>query len=133
MKLVCSEPKTKVFQIIVSAYTQLCALEPRLEKNPDFKKRYEATIKVNLENEHVRRIEDEELSSSGSDPQWYVPHHPVFNPNKPEKVRRVCNATSKFKGVSLNDKLVAGPDLLQNLIGIIFRFRQSSIPMTADI
>ena len=117
----------------VSAYTQLCSLERRLEKNPDLKKRYEATINVDLENEHVRRLEDEKLSSSGSDPQWYVPHHPVINPNKPEKVRRVCNAASKFKGVSLNDKLVAGPDLLQNLIGIIFRFRQSSIAMTADI
>ena len=117
----------------VFAYTQLCSLERRLEKNRDLKKRYEATIKVDLENEHVRRLEDEELSSSGSDPQWYVPHHPVINPKKPEKVRRVCNAASKFKGVSLNDKIVAGPDLLQNLIGIIFRFRQSSTAMTADI
>ena len=118
--------------INVSAYTQRCSLERRLEKNPDLKKRYEATIKVDLENEHVRRFEDEELSPSTNDPNWYVPHDPVFNPNNPEKMRRLCNAASKFQGVSLNDKLVAGPDL-QNLVGIIFRFRQSRIAMTADI
>ena len=35
--------------------------------------------------------------------------------------------------MSLNDKLVAGTDLLENLIGIMFRFRRSSIAMTADI
>ena len=65
--------------------------------------------------------------------QWYVPHHPVINPHKPEKVRRVCNAAANYKGGSLNDKLRTGPDLLQNLVGIIFRFREHSIALTADI
>ena len=62
-----------------------------------------------------------------------VENHPVENPNKPGKVRRVCNAGSKFRGVSLNDNLLTGPDLLQNLIGIIFRFREQKIAITADI
>ena len=57
----------------------------------------------------------------------------MLNPNKPDKVRRVCNAASKFGGVSLNDSLLAGPDLLQSLIGIIFRFREKKIALTADV
>ena len=65
--------------------------------------------------------------------QWYLPHHPVKHPHKPGKVRRVCNAASKFKGVPLNDKLLSGPDLLRNLVGIVFRFREHEIAMTADI
>ena len=44
--------------------------------------------------------------------EWYLPHHPVLNPNKAGKVRRVCNAASKYKEVCLNDKLPAGPDLV---------------------
>ena len=65
--------------------------------------------------------------------QWYLLHHPVKHPHKPGKVRRVCNAASKFKGVSLNDKLLSCPDLLRNLVGIVFRFREHEIAMTADI
>ena len=64
--------------------------------------------------------------------EWYLPHHPVLNPNKPGKVRRVCNAASKYKEVCLNHKLLAGPDLLHGLIGTIFRFREGPIALTAD-
>ena len=39
----------------------------------------------------------------------------------------------QIRGVSLNDNLLTGPDLLQNLIGIIFRFREQKIAITADI
>ena len=65
--------------------------------------------------------------------EWYLPHHPVLNPNKPGKVRRVCNDASKYKEVCLNDKLVAGRDLLHGLIGTIFRFCERPIALTADI
>ena len=30
--------------------------------------------------------------------QWFLPHHPVLNLNKPGKVRKVFNAASIFKG-----------------------------------
>ena len=46
---------------------------------------------------------------------WNLPHHPVLNPNKCWKVRRVCNAASKYKDVCLMDKLLARLDLLQGL------------------
>ena len=65
--------------------------------------------------------------------QWYLPHHPVKHPHKPGKVRRVCSAASKFKGISLNDKLFSGPGLLRNLVGIIFRFKENHIAISADI
>ena len=62
-----------------------------------------------------------------------MPHHPVLNTNKPRKVRRVCNAASKYKEVCLNDKLLAGPDLLHGMIGTIFRLREGPVALTADI
>ena len=62
-----------------------------------------------------------------------MPHHPVLNPHKPDKVRRVCNAASKFRGHSLNDMLLAGPDLLANLMGILARFREERYALSADI
>jgi len=57
----------------------------------------------------------------------------VTNPNKPGKLRRVLNASSKFKGTSLNDKLLTGPDLIGDLLGILLRFRENSVAITADV
>ena len=57
----------------------------------------------------------------------------MLNPNKPGKMRRVCNAASKYKGLCLNDKLLAGPDLLHGLIGTIFRFLEGPVALTADM
>ena len=81
----------------------------------------------------MRVLDEAELENTRSDLQWYVPHLHVLNTNKPDKVRRVCNAASKFGGFSLNDNLMAGPDLLQSRIGIIFRFREKQNALTADV
>ncbi|XP_075255010.1 uncharacterized protein LOC142346831 [Convolutriloba macropyga] len=56
-----------------------------------------------------------------------------MNSTKPGKVRRVLNGASKFQGVSLNKVLLTGPDLLQNLIHMLIRFRQQQIAVSADI
>ena len=116
-----------------SAVSQLKCLERRLEKDANLKQRYRETIDVDVQKGFVRVLGEAELENTKSDLQWYVLHLPVLNPNKPDKVRRICNAASKFGGVSLNDHLMAGPDLLQSLIGIIFRFREKQIALTADV
>ena len=97
------------------------------------KKLYQDSIKIDVEKGFVRIIKQEELKATKLERQWYVPHYPVENPNKPGKVRRVCNAAFKFRGISLKDNLLTRPDLLQNLIGIIFRFREQKIAITADL
>ena len=45
-------------------------------------------------------------------------------------MRRVCNATSEFEGLSLNKSIFIEPDLFQNLVGI---FREKPFGMSADI
>ena len=65
--------------------------------------------------------------------EWYLPHHPVVHPHKPGKVRRVLNGAARFQGQSLNNLLLTGPDLLQNLIHILIRFRQHPHAVSADI
>ena len=109
------------------------SLEYRLEKKPELKKLYQDAINVDVERGFVRILKQEELEATKLERQSYVPHHPVESPNKPGKVRRVCNAASKFRGISPNGNLLTGPDLLQNLIGIIFRFREQKIAITAII
>ena len=95
------------------------SLEYRLEKTPELKNFYQDSIKVDVEKGFIRILKPEELEATKIERQWYITHHPVEKPNKPDKVRRVCNAASKFRGISLNDNLLTGPDLLQTLIGIM--------------
>ena len=115
-----------------SALGQLYSLERRLQRDPNLKNLYQQSIDTDVEKGFVEILdESEEKGTFGK--EWYLPHHPVLNPNKPGKVRRVCNAASKYKEVCLNDKLLAGPDLLHGLIGTIFRFREGPIALTADI
>ena len=63
--------------------------------------------------------------------EWYSPHHTVINPQKPGNGRGVFNAASKYKEVCLHDKLLAGPDLLNGLIGTIARFSEKLMALTA--
>ena len=64
---------------------------------------------------------------------WYLPHHPVLNVNKPGKVRVVFDCAAKHHGTSLNDQLFQGPDLTNNLVGVLTRFRQEPIALMADV
>ena len=64
---------------------------------------------------------------------WYLPHHAVLNPKKPDKVRVVFDCAARYKGESLNDKCFSGPDLINRLIPVLIRFRQHRFAFTADI
>ncbi|XP_066910474.1 uncharacterized protein [Clytia hemisphaerica] len=64
---------------------------------------------------------------------WYLPQYGVFNPNKPGKIRLVFDAAAKFQGTSLNDALYTGPDLLNNMLGVLMRFRTHHFAFSAYI
>ena len=78
-------------------------------------------------------LESQELEDVKNEPQWYLPHHQVINFSQPENFRRKCNAALKDKCVGRNDKQIKCVDLLQNLVGINFRFHEFEIAMIADI
>ena len=111
----------------------MLSLERRLEKTPEIKALYSETIKADLAKGYVRNLSLDVVKSTANSQQWYLPHHPLQKPDKPDKLRRVCNAASRFSGTSLNDVLLPGPDLLCDLLGILIRFRLFPIAVCGDI
>ncbi|XP_031755219.1 uncharacterized protein LOC116409808 [Xenopus tropicalis] len=64
---------------------------------------------------------------------WYLPLFGVYHPKKPQQIRVVFDSSAQCCGVSLNDILLKGPDLNNNLLGVLLRFRKDTIAFMADI
>ena len=84
-----------------------------------------------LDKDYARKVIDKDQDSSKI--LWYLPHHPVLNPHKPEKVRVVFDCSAKYGNTSLNDQLLQGPDMTNTLVGVLTRFREERVAMTSDI
>ena len=112
------------------AEKQLKQLKAKLSTKPVLREKYEETLQKDLQNGYVVKIDP---CTDNTKSVSYLPHHPVSNENKPGKIRRVTNASSIFQGQSLISNLLKGPDLLSNLVGIILRFREGHIAISADI
>ena len=62
----------------------------------------------------------------------YLPHHGIYHQSK-GKLIVIFDCGAKFNGVSLNEKLLQGPDLTNSLVGVLIRFRMHPIAIMADI
>ena len=64
---------------------------------------------------------------------WYIPHHGVYYPHKPDKIQVVFDCNSEFQGRNLNKELLSGPDLTNQIVGVLSRFRENEITLMVDI
>ena len=81
-------------------------------------------------------IEEVNESSIIGDREHYIPHHAVISSdNNTSKIRIVYDGSAKIKkgSLSLNECLLRGPIILEDLCGLIFRFRTHEIAIVADI
>jgi hypothetical protein len=81
----------------------------------------------------ARTLSKEEIDSYEG-PVHYISHHAVIRPEKKStSVRIVFNSSSVYQGNRLNDYWKKGPDLLNNLFGVVLRFRQKEVAVSGDI
>jgi hypothetical protein len=106
----------------------------RLRANPALYQGFKSQIDAYLAADppFARKMSPHEARKSSAR-TWHLPVHPVLNPNKPGKTRLVNDAAAEFKGKSLNNSLVTGPDLLNSLVGVLLRFRTGRVAIAADI
>lgn len=111
------------------ASVRLQSLKRKLKASKQYHDHYKTFM------EDIIRKGDAELVPSPAEGEiaWYLPHHGVYQPKNPNKLRVVFDCSAKFSGVSLNDTLLTGPDLINSLIGVLCRFRKESVAITCDI
>ena len=63
----------------------------------------------------------------------YIPHYRVLNINKRDRVRVVFDASAKINKTCLNDNLLPGIDLLNNLVSVITKLRNGKYAILGDI
>ena len=119
---------------VAMAKHRLECLRRRLTKpgNEEMAVKYREVMDSYISSGFARKLSEEELNKE-SKTHWYLPHHPVTSPTKPGKVRIVFDAAAECEGTSLNKNLLTGPDVANNLVGVLLRFRQGKIAFAADI
>ncbi|XP_053662228.1 uncharacterized protein LOC128711380, partial [Anopheles marshallii] len=107
-------------------------LKRKCEKNPELASAISNKMHEYADKGYIRRMSEDEIEAR-RERDWYLPIFPVYNPNKPGKLRMVFDAAAQVHGISLNMFLLTGPDQLVGLVQVLYKFRENRIAVTGDI
>lgn len=113
------------------AVHRLQQLKLRFRRDEKYKEDYTAFMNDMIKKGYAEKIPKDEVRKDGK--TWYLPHHGVFHPQKPDKIRVVFDCSAEYKGEALNKHLLQGPDLTNKLVGVLSRFRREPVAFMADI
>ncbi|XP_054259816.1 uncharacterized protein LOC128984510 [Macrosteles quadrilineatus] len=107
------------------------ALERRFQSDFNFKSAYVNFMKEYEDLGHMTQLH----SSTSTTSTYVIPHHGVFkNSEQNPKLRVVFNASARSSnGFSLNDKLLTGKKLQNDVSEILTRFRLHPFVISSDI
>ena len=112
----------------MAAIKSMQSLKKRFERDEPFYSQYKCFMDELIDKKYARKCD-----CAGPERRtWYVPHQGVLNPNK-GKIRVVFDCSSQYKGNSINQNLLSGPALTNQLIGVLHRFRLEPVAFMADI
>ena len=128
------KPNSQLGDSLAQAKRRFNNLERRLEQNTELKDRYTAFIDEFLDIGHMEYIPPGEIEKP-VDSVYYLPHHCVFKEDSTTTKLPVVfdGSATTSTGQSLNDTLMVGPTLHDDLYLIIKRFRFYPIAFSADI
>ncbi|XP_058827609.1 uncharacterized protein LOC131687534 [Topomyia yanbarensis] len=114
------------------ALRRFLLLEKRLARNPELKNEYHKFMEEYLSLGHMQRVREDDGQYSQA---YYLPHDPVVKEaSRTTKVRVVFDASAKTStGSSLNEALLVGPVVQDDLLLTILRFRTFPVALVSDI
>ena len=113
------------------ALGRLNSLKVKLRKDESLHTEYAGQISNLISKQYAEKVPTEVLVRN-DDRVWYLPHHPVMHPRK-KKMRIVFDCAAKHNNVSLNSKILQGPDYTNSLVGVLLRFRNYPVAVMSDI
>ncbi|XP_055589123.1 uncharacterized protein LOC129741423 [Uranotaenia lowii] len=111
-------------------------LEKRLLANLELKDMYTEFIHEYILMGHMKEVTEKNYQNQNcQNVVYYLPHHAVLKPDSTTtKLRVVFDASCRTStGISLNDGLMVGPTIQNDLLSIILRFRLHRYAICADI
>ena len=116
-----------------SALAMLRSTEKRLKRDENLAQIYSDQVKDMVDRGVARKLQPEEMEAYDG-PYYYISHHEVMNPKSHSTpCRLVFNSSAKFNNVILNDFWAKGPDMMNNLLGVLLRFRGDRVAVAGDI
>ena len=106
------------------------SLQRKFKDDDDLAQFYRKEIQKNLDKEYIKKINGEQQEDNT---KWFLLHYGLVSRAKLGKIRRIANAVAVFNRTRLNDHLLPGPELLNDLVGIILLSREKPILITAEI
>ena len=117
----------------MAALAMLKSTENRLRKNEENMKMYCSQIADMLERAAAKKI-SKDLLDTYQGPVFYLSHHEVLKPDSiSTPMRIVFNSSARFANHVLNEYWAKGPDLMNNLLGVLLRFREKKVGIAGDI
>ncbi|CAK9827685.1 hypothetical protein ANTRET_LOCUS5354 [Anthophora retusa] len=106
------------------------SLQRRFKQDPIFKDRYTAVMQEYLDHGHMSLVQNP-TDTRG----FFLPHHAVIKETSmTTKLRVVFDGSAKTdSGISLNETLMVGPTIQDDLVSHILRFRLHNYVLTGDI
>ena len=114
------------------ALRRLHKLGERFEANMKYRDDYRTFMNDIIAKGYAEKVPKEEVSDNHGN-VWYIPHHGVYHPKKPGKIRVVFDCSADYKRESLNKHLLTGPDLTNGLVGVLCRFRRDPVAFVCDL
>lgn len=115
------------------AFGRLKSLMLRMKDSPEILKMYNEILQDQLLKGIIEKVTNDSIVSIR---KHYIPHHYVLKPEKSTtKLRIVYDASAKKRksSNSLNDCLLRGPVIMEDLVGILLRLRLNHIAIVCDI
>ena len=115
----------------INAKGQLLHMWKKLRNNKPMLQQYHNILMSQRESNFIEKVEHPVNHNIGH----YLPHHSVKKDSVTTPIRVVFNCSSRAsKGVSsLNDCLYTGPNLTENLVDVLLKFRTNPYALVADI
>ena len=114
------------------AVRRLMLLKKKLQRDKQYHTDYTKFMNDTIDHGYA-----EEVPQDSGPSRWqdiiHTPSRSLSSKKKQNKIRVVFDCSSKFNGVSLNDILLQGPDLLNGLVGVLCRFRKEHIAVSCDV